>query len=206
MGHSRTGLCFPPLASGTLAFSPLHGLQESSPLPLLFPHFYFQLSLAIYSYVRQLRQAESGLGRPHAKGATTPAWAATWPAGSQVCTLGGVDRPLAGAQMQQRSQGSTGAGLEEVAPNSRRGWGGEPTFPSAPRTTRWAALRKGPCCSGLISGICKEPGRRLPWGCTGLPTVASASSLWNEGPSQKPQSALVLSNFREPLSTHPFPA
>lgn len=67
-----------------------------------------------------------------------------------------------------------------------RGWGGEASFLSVPRATGWLVLKKGLCHSDFIFGICKEPGRRLPEGCPGLPTVASASGLWNESPLWNP--------------------
>lgn len=73
-GVLQEGLCFLPWCQhpGPLSCLPPSGTPAPLPAPPPFPHFYFKLSLAFYSYVHQLCQAEAGFRRPDARSANTP--------------------------------------------------------------------------------------------------------------------------------------
>ena len=73
-GALQEGALFPTLVSAPRASLLPASLWDSSPLPAPppFPHFYFKLSLAFYSYVHQLCQAEAGFRRPDARSANAP--------------------------------------------------------------------------------------------------------------------------------------
>lgn len=87
------------------------GLRPLTTHPLPSPHVYFKLSLAIYSYVRQLRQAESGFRPPgcpwcqHRHPGQSPALLG--PRGGPRCASG--ESALVGVEAPARSPGSARA-------------------------------------------------------------------------------------------------
>lgn len=160
LGHSRRGLCFLPWCQhpGPLSCLPA-SLRDSDPpeAPLPFPHFYFKVSSAFYSYVHQLCQSEAGFRRPNARGANTALLG-----GSALVDLGRVSRCLCGG-----SPRSICAARRWGAPlNSRGRWGKGylclfPNWPWLPWSPEWCLLRddENQVCPGSPQPLaCCSPG------------------------------------------------
>ena len=156
------------------------GLRPLTTHPLPSPHFYFKLSLAIYSYVRQLRQAESGFRPPgcpwcqHRHPGQSPALLG--PRGGPRCASG--ESALAGAGAPARSPGSAraAAGGRGTPLNSRQGTGKGAAFPLFSELPCWAALRNDLRSSGLTCGVCTETEKPRST-CRSLPEASPSPAL-----------------------------
>lgn len=159
LGRSRGGFVSYLVSAPRPSLLPA-SLRDSGPVPAPppFPHFYFKLSLAFYSYVHQLCQAEAGFRRPDARGANSPLLG-----GSALVGLGRVSRcPCWGSPRGVCTARRRGAPL-----NSRGRWGkGQlslfPNCPWLPWSPKWCLLRDGE------NQVCPGSPQPLPCRSSGL--------------------------------------